>query len=536
MPESLLHHNLTTTASEAADKVAFRFGDTRLTYGELERKTNQLARQLVLHGVKRGDRVGIYLDRSLETPVAVYGIFKAGAAYVPIDPQSPISRVAYILQSCDISCLVSATQKRENILELIESVPSLATVVGCEAHEKSQAPGNDRCQLISWLEVFSNDDASYSAAGIKPDDLAYIMFTSGSTGVPKGIMHTHASGNANACISVDLYSICPSDRIANHAPLHFDISTLGYLASPLAGATTVIIPEAHTRLPASMTKLVQDEQLTVWFSVPFALIQMLNQGALEQRDLSSLRLILYGGEPFSPGQIRRLMDLWPGASFANEYGPAETYVITHYLIPDTLKGSEDAIPIGDVIPEAAALILDQQGEEIKGQAAGELLIHSPTTMQGYWKRPDLNAKCFYENPMDHKKYYRTGDIVNRDDQGVLHYHGRKDRLVKVRGNRIELDEIEATVLAHEQVEEAAAYLIEQGTEHEHIELAITVKANAERDADRMVGFIAERLPRFAVPGNIVFMEKFPRTASGKVDRLVVQQNRTRELQNSTMSS
>jgi amino acid adenylation domain-containing protein len=536
MAESLLHHNLIASASKAAEKIAYRFGNTQLTYGELEQKTNQLARQLVHHGVKRGDRIGVYLDRSLETTITVYGIFKAGAAYVPIDPQSPVSRVAHILQSCDIGCLVSATQKREHILELIDSVPVLNAVIGCEAPEQTQASHSNRCQSISWPEVFSNDDSGYSVSGIKTDDLAYVMFTSGSTGIPKGIMHTHSSGNAYARITADLYSIRASDRIGNHAPLHFDISTLGYLTSPLVGATTIIIPEAHTRLPASMTKLVQDEQLTVWYSVPFALIQMLTHGALDQRDFSSLRLVLHAGEPFSPRQIRQLMDLWPGVSFANEYGPAETNVCTHYLIPGTLKGSEEAIPIGYAFPESTALILGEGHLEIKGQEVGELLINSPLTMQGYWQRPDLNAKCFYKNPADNKKYYRTGDLVSRDEQGIMHYHGRKDRLVKVRGNRIELDEIEAIVLTHDQVVEAAAYLMEQGSGHEHIELAITVKANAERDADQMTHYIAERLPRFAVPGKIVFMEQFPRTASGKIDRLVVQQTRAQELQNGKMPS
>jgi amino acid adenylation domain-containing protein len=530
MLNTLLHTNLSASADRYPENVAFRFAETEFKYSELDRRSNQLARQLQQCNVEKGDRVGIYLDRSLETAVAVYGILKAGAAYVPIDPLSPASRIRTIVESCDISCIVSAPNKVAFIMCSAENFPALKYVLGCGPADKSDSNDSGKIRFISWSEIFDSNDSPCSATGIKSDDLAYIMFTSGSTGSPKGIMHTHGSGHAYARITVDTYSISPSDRVGNHAPLHFDISTLGYLAAPLAGATTIIIPEPHTRMPASMTKLAQDEKFTIWYSVPFALIQVLTRGVLDERDLSSLRWILYGGDPFSPRQIRELMDYWPQARFANLYGPAEVNQCTLYLVPDSLKGTEDSIPIGDVWAETEALIVDSNNTPVEIDEVGELLIHTPTMMKGYWNRPDLNSRCFYQRSSNTKIFFRTGDLASRDHVNSMHYHGRMDRLVKVRGNRIELDEVEAAILTHNDVEEAAAYILDSGTEHERLELALLLDAKSDDKEESFRHHVGERLPKYAVPDQIVFFDQFPRTTSGKIDRRKLIELRVQNLQ------
>ena len=518
MSTELLHHNLSATADRLPQNVAFRFAQTEISYAELDRISNQIARLLGQCKIKKGDRVGIFLDRSLETAQSVYGILKAGAVYVPIDPLSPVSRIRNIVESCSIRCLISAPNKASFIARSLQELEGLEFILGCDNPQTETGKCIGKCRFVPWSEVYDLSDSAHGASGVGSDDLAYIMFTSGSTGAPKGIMHTHSSGHAYSRITVDTYSISPEDRIGNHAPLHFDISTLGYLAAPLAGATTIIIPEPHTRMPASMSKLAEDERFTVWYSVPFALIQLLTRGVLEDRDLSALRWVLYGGDPFSPRQIRDLMDFWPHARFANLYGPAEVNQCTLYLIPDSLTGYEDAIPIGDVWSETEALIVNSDDTPVGPGETGELLIHTPTMMRGYWKRPDLNEKCFYHHPSESKTYFRTGDLASKDHDNLMHYHGRMDRLVKVRGNRLELDEIEAAILTHPSVVEAAAYVVDPGTEHERLELALLLERGPMDTTEKLRQHLEARLPRYAIPDQIVFPERFPRTTSGKIDR------------------
>ena len=512
----LLHHNLSASADRVPQNVAFRFSQNEISYAELDCISNQIARQLNLCKVNKGDRVGIFLDRSLETAQTVYGILKAGAAYVPIDPLSPVSRIQTIVESCNIRCLITAPNKASFIARALGELPELEFILGCGYPDTESGIGN--CHFIPWSEISDLSDSAYSTSGVTSDDLAYIMFTSGSTGTPKGIMHTHFSGHAYARITLDTYSITPEDRIGNHAPLHFDISTLGYLAAPLAGATTIIIPEPHTRMPASMSKLAEDERFTIWYSVPFALIQLLTSGVLEDRDLSALRWVLYGGDPFSPRQIRELMDFWPQAQFANLYGPAEVNQCTLYLVPGSLTGSEESIPIGDVWSDTEALILSPDNKPVKAGEIGELLIHTPTMMRGYWNRPELNSKCFYHHPSEPKTYFRTGDLASKNHDNLMYYHGRMDRLVKVRGNRIELDEIEAAVLTHPLVVEAAAYILDPGTERERLELGVLLEHGSMDTGATLRQHLEARLPRYAIPDQIVFPGHFPRTTSGKIDR------------------
>lgn len=535
MSRSLLHHNLSASADRLPQNVAFRFNQQEVTFAQLECISNQLARQLHRCNVNKGDRVGMFLDRSLETAFAVYGILKAGAVYVPIDPLSPPSRIQNILESCDINCLISAPDKAAILNRSLVRFNGLKFVLGCSPPNPEHSAASGRCRYISWSEINDLQDSSFSAADVKSDDLAYIMFTSGSTGTPKGIMHTHHSGHAYARITVDTYSISAMDRIGNHAPLHFDISTLGYLAAPLAGATTIIIPEPHTRMPASMSKLAEDEKFTIWYSVPFALIQLLTRGVLDQRDLSSLRWVLFGGDPFSPRQIRQLQDYWPTAQFANLYGPAETNQCTLYLVPESLKGTEEAISIGDVWPETEALIVDSDNDPVNPGDVGELLIRSPTMMRGYWNRPELNAQCFFQSPKDKKVFYRTGDLASRNHDNLMYYHGRMDRLVKVRGNRIELDEVEAAILTHAEVEEAAAYILDSGTEQERLELTLLLENGEPGDVEMFLRYLRERVPRYAIPDQIIFTRQFPRTSSGKIDRRKLSQVRDESFAQSTES-
>ncbi|MEM7193831.1 MAG: amino acid adenylation domain-containing protein [Pseudomonadota bacterium] len=517
---SLLHHNLFRSADSLPENEAYRCFDNSISYKELDEKSNQLARVLTVHDCKPRDRVCIFLNKSIQSAIAVYGILKAGAVFVPIDPDAPEDRISAIIEDTESNLIVSDDSNRTDLESVVASSPRHITVLGCS--EPECAPPD---RYVSWNQVFDADCSRFECSDIESSDLAYIIFTSGSSGVPKGIMHTHASGQAYAEMTVKTYGITSVDRISNHAPLHFDISTLGYLSAPLVGATTVFIPEVYTRIPASMSALAEKEQLTIWYSVPFALIQMLNRGALEQRDLRSLRWVLYGGEPFSPRQIRRLMDYWPQARFSNVYGPAETNQCSYFHIPETLDGQEDDIPIGEFTSHASGIILNDSGVQAQSDEIGELLVHSQAMMKGYWRRPELNQACFCDHGEPGVTYYRTGDLARRSRGGLLYYHGRKDRLIKIRGNRIELDEVEAAFSAHSLIAESAAYVVDAGSESEHIEVCVLSITDGDIPPADLLDFAKNRLPRYAIPESLLLLDEFPRTTSGKVDRKALQKRR-----------
>ncbi|MEM7125430.1 MAG: amino acid adenylation domain-containing protein [Chloroflexota bacterium] len=544
-------------------KEAFRFRNESISYADLASWTNQLAHALLKSGVQSGDRVGIYLNKSLECAVAIHGIMKAGAAYVPLDPLAPLDRIAGIIQDCAITHLVTHDAKRRQVARLMNLKTGLSCIIGLseEASEdvlraigkpvnkhptngqlvnsqnaNSQDAGKDRndWSVLSWADVAA-ESTTLPEVAIMEQDLAYIIYTSGSTGTPKGIMHTHASGLAYARMAAALYELVPEDRLSNFPPLHFDQSTFDYFSGPLVGATTVIIPEEHTKLPASLSQLIEDERLTIWYSVPFALIQLLLRGVLQERDLSSLRWIIYGGEPFPVKHLKAIQNLLPQVRISNNFGPAETNQCAYYTLPVlTSSGSTDeattdeggeTISIGHICPNMSAMIVDEDDHSVAVGEAGELLVRTPTMMQGYWNRPERNARAFYQREVQGglvERYYRTGDLVRIGVDGLLYFLGRKDRQIKSRGYRIELDEIEAALLTHPGVEECAVFPVPDAEGNNLIRAVAILKPEIEANSGVLLKHLGQRLPAYAVPVSLDVVDAFPRTTSNKIDRRALQ--------------
>jgi len=347
------------------------------------------------------------------------------------------------------------------------------------------------------------------------------MYTSGSTGEPKGMMHTHSGSICYAKWGANHVKLSSKDRVASHAPLHFDLSIFDFFSTLQSGATVVLVPEAITKFPASWTKLIEDEQISVFFTVPYTLITMVEQGAMEQRDLNSLRWIMFGGEPYPPRQLRMLMNKLPQVQLTNVYGPAEAPSCTCYDIPRPLPDGDEPLPIGHVSINSEDLIIDENEQECLTGEAGELCIRSSTLTRGYWNRPDLNKKAFLiregYGPFP-TVYYRTGDRVVRHEDGLLRFLGRVDRMIKTRGHRVELDEVEAAMASLEGVLEVAAFTVPD--EHaSHIILArATVDDQSALTNDDILAFVKTKLPPYAVPREITLTDALPHTSSGKVDR------------------
>lgn len=520
---SLLPDIVDQSANRSPDAPAFRCDGQAVRYDQLAEQSDSLASVLIEEGVRRGDRVGILMPPCVETAVSVYGVMKAGGVYVPIDPHTPLTVIRKLLKDCGIRHLICRYASQERLRQIFEQNPGVEVMIGSDAVDGGHS-------VVDWGSAIRSL-AVLQRPRLLEDDLAYIMYSSGSTGRPKGIMHTHRSGMAYARLAAETYDVRPGDVIGNHSPLHFDMSTFGYFAGPLAGATTSIVPEAYTRVPASLSQLMESERISIWYSVPGALIHLMARGVLEKRNLSALRWVLYGGEPFPATRLQTLMQYWPNARFSNVYGPAEVNQCTFFHLPEAFSNaSVDAntrIPIGRVWQNTEALVVDDHDRPVSCGEQGELLIRSSTMMDGYWNRPDLNARSFYLQVTDggfQRVFYRTGDLVLRGDDDTFLFLGRLDRQIKTRGHRVELDDVEACFAAHESTLEAAAFPVMQRDGQRMIGVTVTLQIGETETETSLLQYARNQLPAYAVPSQIDIRDHLPRTATGKIDRNALQQS------------
>lgn len=507
----LLPHLIDVAAERDPEHVAMRCRQDSLTYGSLYERSVSLAATLSGLGVQKGDRVGILMNKSVEIAVSIYGVMAAGAVYVPLDPTAPTSRIAYMIKDCGIRVLISEPRKAKTLEALANEEVDLRAVIG--VGEDGPFP------TLDWMDL--EGSVSSPATGVTELDLSYILYTSGSTGVPKGIMHTHRSALSWANVTADTYGIDSSDVISNYAPLHFDLSTLDFFGGARGQATTVMIPEEHMKLSASLAGVIESARLTLLYTVPMALVQLATPGVIEGRDFSSLRRILFGGEPMPLKHLRNLMQALPRTRFYNVYGPTEVNGCTHHEVTTLPDVEGDPLPIGKPYANVEALVIDEDEQPVGDGEIGELAIRAPTMMRGYWGRPDLNEGAFHYRQRFAGRpevFHKTGDLVHRDAGGAFHFHGRKDRQVKARGYRVELDEIEAVLVTHALVNEAAVFAFTAEDNATTIGASVIPFEGDGITAEELRAFLTTSLPAYAVPQRISIRDDFPRTTSGKIDR------------------
>ena len=505
----ILTHNIYRSADQYPDHLAFKQLNQAINYQQLVAKANRLANFLISLGVKKGDRLGIFMNRSFESSFSTYGIMLAGAAYVPLDSTLPIHRIRALIADCGIQIVISKKELKEKVRQVCQEALPLKYVIGLDEHPSATI------RSFSWEEIMSHKKSN-PPVEVNESDLAYIIYTSGTTGKSKGIVHTHYSGFSYAKLSAELYNITDRDILGNHSHLHYDISTMGYLTMSYAGGCTIIIPEAHTLFPVSLGQLIETEKISIWYSVPLALIQLLESGAIESRDWSRLRWILFGGEPFARKHIEALIALLPHVTFSNVYGPAEVNQCTFYNFNKTTS-IDDVIPIGKAWPETRIQIAYADGTDPDGQV-GELLVHSSTQMKGYWNQPELTESSLvpFEDEIGAEKFfYKTGDLVRELPNGDMVFVGRADRQIKVRGYRVELNEIESVLLSHTSISEAAVFA--KKDEDVWAIFAGVVVPDKSLDNSEINTYLSKFLPAHALPSEIHIIDSIPRTSAGKID-------------------
>jgi len=531
----LLHSLLTTSASRSPEKIAVLSGGRSLTYATLDTLSDRLAGVLLDQSIEKGDRVGIYVPMSLASVVGLFAVLKAGACYVPLDPTAPTQRLARIISDSKLTLILSNSQKLAEIQSTISSgcPVNRVVLVDCDLSQKlpkTRVPLPGSTEVIGWNEVVGHPPLPEMKKPAIETDTAYILYTSGSTGMPKGVMISHRNSLSFVNWAAECARLTKDDRVAWHAPLHFDLSIFSIFSSCLAGATIVLVPEGTSTFPSQLAKLVESERITVWYSVPSVLTLMVLYGNLPAYDLSSLKTVIFAGEVFPLKYLQRLMTTLPWARCLNWYGPTETNVCTWYEVPHLEPDLTKPIPIGKACANTEVFAVTNEGRKLVAPGeSGELYVRGPSVMQGYWGDPDKTAKSVLTNPFSSDssdRVYKTGDTVTLDVDGNYLYLGRKDGMIKTRGYRVELGEIESVLYGHSGVKEVVVLPIPDELIGNRLRAIICRYESVTLTKDEVLRFCGERLPRYMVPDVVEFRETIPKTSTGKTDRVALAQSPT----------
>jgi amino acid adenylation domain-containing protein len=504
---------LDESARRQPEAVAVRVpGGQQVTYAELAALSDRMRDRLVHLGVRPGDRVGMRLHKSIDGVVTLFGALKAGAAYVPVDAESPAARGAYILNDCAVKVVVTERTLEAQLAEELSKLGAAPAVLALDEHG-AELPVRATLDAVQRLDPAP--EARTQPVGA--DAMAYLLYTSGSTGRPKGVVLTH--GNADSFINwcSEAFQPTATDVFSSHAPFHFDLSILDLYVPIKHGATLVLFGEALGKDPVRLAETIAAERITVWYSTPSILSLLALYGKLARYDHSALRIVNFAGEVFPVPQFKAVHASWPQPRYYNLYGPTETNVCTAYAVPrDDSWTTMDTFPIGAMCQPNLGRVVDETGRDVEVGEPGELVVHGPNVMQGYWNLPEENARAFLVDDLG-RRWYRTGDIVTEHAGGEYIYRGRRDRMVKRRGYRVELGEIEAGLARHPDVREVA--VVSAPDRESGVKIAAFVSCQDGR-ALTIVGLkkaAAQALPPYMIPDVFVVVDALPRTSTNKVD-------------------
>jgi amino acid adenylation domain-containing protein len=509
-----LHGMVEARADAAPDALAVLCGERRLTYRELDERANRLARYLRGRGIGPDDVVGLCLPRSEEMVVALLGVLKAGAAYVPLDPRYPRRRVAFM-----------AADAR------VRMVLTVGSVTGSGVLEPESGDAPDAAADIAAPDIVCLDEAAADIAAASPrrpepaaaeGNLAYVIYTSGSTGVPKGAMNEHG-GVAGSLRGMNrVYGLTPDDRMLAISSLNYDMSVYEIFGALAAGAAVVVPSDIEITDPVQLLALLQRQGVTAWSSAP-ALLDMLVNYAYEGGGMPGVRLrvVGVGGDRMPPALPVRLHELVPGVRLFNLAGMTEvSYCTTSHPVADT-GGPRPVIPWGRPLPGHRVYVLDRHLRPAPLGVPGELYIGGAGPGRGYWRRPGLTAWRFVADPFATEpggRMYATGDRARFLPGGDLEYLGRLDHQLKIRGFRIEAGEVEAALAAHPAVAEPVVTTYEEPGADRVLVAYLTTRGDAPPTATELRQFLADRLPKHMIPGRFVMLDQLPRLPSGKLNR------------------
>jgi acyl-CoA ligase (AMP-forming) (exosortase A-associated) len=510
----LVHHMLRASSLRFPDKEALVHGEERLAYSQVSAQVSGLARGLRRAGLRRGERVGIYLDPSIAQVVSIFGVSQAGGVFVPIHDVLFPEQVEHIGRDCGIATLITASSKLASLLPVLGELHSLRFLIVVSDGEAKAVP----------LPVHDFDALIYGQAehgcqdwGIGKD-LAAILYTSGSTGKPKGVMLSHDNVMAGATIVSNYLDITSADRILAVLPFSFDAGLNQLTTAFQQGGTLVLINFVFAK---QIVEMLAKEEITGLAGVPtlWSLLAQPNS-TLQKNTPPGLRYITNTGGAMPQSVLRSLRAALPSTRIFLMYGLTEAFRST-YLPPEELDRRPTSM--GKAIPDTEILVLNERNELCGPGEVGELVHRGPTVSMGYWGNPEATNRVLKPNPLlppelgDVERVCYSGDLVKTDDDGFLYYVGRRDTMIKSSGFRISPTEVEEVVFQSGQVRHAAAVGVPDELLGQAVKVFVVPMNGKPLDRDVLLAFCEDRLPRYMVPKFIEVLDEIPKTSSGKVD-------------------
>ncbi|WP_344942248.1 amino acid adenylation domain-containing protein, partial [Sphaerisporangium flaviroseum] len=496
IPVSPVHALVEAAAASSPAAVAVAFATGGLTYRELDERSNRLARALRARGAGTESRVAVCLPSGPDLPVALLAVLKSGAAYVPLDPAYPSGRLAFMIADSGVDLVLTCGR----LAGLLPARPGRTLLL-------------DRDQ--EWIEEFSPDGLQVSA---HPDSLAYVLYTSGSTGVPKGVMVSHRGLANYVTWAARAYDVEGGRGSTLHSSIAFDLSVTSIFPVLTAGRTvTVVREEPGVR---ALAEALEGGGHSLVKLTP-AHLEMLCASLSPEQAAGATRRLIVGGEALPGPTVRQWAGLAPGTVVVNEYGPTETVVGCCVHEIEARDAPPGSVPIGGPIQNTRLYVLDDRMRQVPAGVPGELYIGGAGVARGYLGRPDLTAERFVPDPFGPEpgeRLYRTGDLVRYLPGGVLDYLGRADRQVKVRGHRIEPGEIESTLARHRNVRAAAVLAREDRPGDRRLVAYVVARDEPAPSAGQLGEHLGRTLPAYMLPAHYVTLPSLPLTANGKVDR------------------
>jgi acyl-CoA ligase (AMP-forming) (exosortase A-associated) len=515
-PEFTLHDLLYNSVARDPQRAAVVDGDTKYTYEDLQRQSGSLGAALAEAGVRRGDRVGVYLEKSWEAIVAMLAASRIGAAYVNVNPLFKAPQVEYLAGDCDIRVMIGDTPKLEELQP---------KTVQTAFYKGAKPEGLAARTYLNVAEALEGEGLTEDR-NVSESDLGTILYTSGSTGMPKGVSTSQRNVVAGAQIVSTYLENTPEDRILSALPLNFDAGMSQFTTSLRTGATLYLL---RSRLPGDLLKALRRHEITGVTGVP-PLWALLIRGArsIREKPLSHLRYLANTGGRIPQANLDELRDLLEpaGTRIFLMYGLTEAFRST-YLAPEEIHRSspEQGNCIGKAIPNTEIMVITKDGKEAAPGEPGELVHRGPTVAMGYWGNEEATLRAYRPNPLappellDVERVVYSGDTVERDAEGYLYFLGREDAMIKNQGYRLSPEEVENLLLSSGLVHEACAFGVENPAVGQDVIAVISLRNGSEEGAvDRVKEYAINNGPPYMVPKEILVRDELPKTGSGKIDR------------------